>query len=78
MVGLVGNKANLSPSSVGARVGAELGNIHTQKQHKEKQNKSIEIQKEEIKESVSPTASPPRKKHEVLKIKQEKLIMKLR
>ena len=26
VVGLVGNKANLSPSSVGARVGAELGN----------------------------------------------------
>ena len=25
VVGLVGNKANLSPSSVGARVGAELG-----------------------------------------------------
>ena len=27
VVGLVGNKANLSPSSVGARVGAELGNF---------------------------------------------------
>ena len=26
VVRLVGNKANLSPSSVGARVGAELGN----------------------------------------------------